>query len=134
MTINDKLSHNSWELQKLVACSFEQNPETAPYKRVYGHLSPITQTIQVRQARHAGHSWVSKDELISNVLWRTTSHGHTSIGLPAKTYIHQICADKRLTKCPRPKGMDGEGKSKESTLLACHDDNDDGSNFFQGLK
>ena len=41
--------------------------------QLYGHLPPITKTIQVRRTRHAGHCWRSKDELISNVLlW--TSH------------------------------------------------------------
>ena len=37
-------------------------------RQLYGHLPPITKTIQVRRARHAGHCWRSKDELISDVL------------------------------------------------------------------
>ena len=36
--------------------------------QLYGHLPPITKTIQVRQTRHAGHYWRSRDELISDVL------------------------------------------------------------------
>ena len=45
------------------------------------------------QTQHAGHSWEYKDKLISNgILW-TPTHGHTSISQPAKTYIHQLCAD-----------------------------------------
>ena len=36
--------------------------------QLYGHLPPITKTIQVRRTRHAGHCWRSKDELISDVL------------------------------------------------------------------
>ena len=35
---------------------------------LYGHLPPITKTIQVRKTRHAGHCWRSRDELISDVL------------------------------------------------------------------
>ena len=35
----------------------------------------------------------SKDELISNVLLWTPTHGHTSVGWPAKTYIHQLCTE-----------------------------------------
>ena len=46
----------------------------------------ITQTIQLRRTKHAGFCW-SKDELKSNVLWMTTTHWHTSVGQPAKTYI-----------------------------------------------
>ena len=36
--------------------------------RLYGHLPPITKTIQVRPTNHAGHCWRSKDVLISDVL------------------------------------------------------------------
>ena len=36
--------------------------------QLYGHLAPITKTIQVRRARHAGDCWRSKDKLISDVL------------------------------------------------------------------
>ena len=34
--------------------------------QLYGHLPPITKTIQVRRTRHAGHCWRSRDELISD--------------------------------------------------------------------
>ena len=34
--------------------------------QLYGHLPPITKTIQVRRTRHAGHCWKSRDELISD--------------------------------------------------------------------
>ena len=55
-------------------------------------MSPISQTIQVRCTRFAGHCWRNKDELISDILLWTPTHGHTSDGQPAKTYIHQFCA------------------------------------------
>ena len=44
-------------------------------QHLYGHLPPITKTIQVRRTRHAGHCWRSKDELISDILQWTPSHG-----------------------------------------------------------
>ena len=37
-------------------------------RQLYGHLPPITKTIQARRTRHAGHCWRSKDELVSGVL------------------------------------------------------------------
>ena len=38
--------------------------------QLYGHLPPITKTIQVRRTRHTGHCWRSKDKLISDLfLW-----------------------------------------------------------------
>ena len=48
---------------------FLTNPGTNPTKQQFcNHLPPISQTIQVRRTRHAGHRWRSKDELISDVL------------------------------------------------------------------
>ena len=43
-----------------------------------------------RKARHAGHDWWSKDQLISIVLLWTSLHGHTSVGRSTQTYIHQF--------------------------------------------
>ena len=62
-------------------------------QQLYGHLSPITKTIQVGRTRHAGHCRRSRDELISNVLQWTSSHGRVKAGRPARTYIQQLCAD-----------------------------------------
>ena len=42
--------------------------------QLYGHLLPITKTIQARQTRHAEHCWRSRDELIRDVhLWTPTT-------------------------------------------------------------
>ena len=57
-----------------------------PTKQQYGHLPPITKTIQARRSRHAGHCWRSKDELISDVLLWTPSHRRAKVGRPARTY------------------------------------------------
>ena len=43
--------------------------------QLYGHLPPITKTIQVRRTRHAGHCWRSLDELINDVLLWTPAYG-----------------------------------------------------------
>ena len=45
--------------------SWRQHPTR---HQLYGHLPPITKSIQVRRTRHAGHCWRGKDELISDVL------------------------------------------------------------------
>ena len=55
--------------------------------QLYGHLPPIMKTIQVRQTRHAGHCWRSRDELISDVLLWTPTYGRAKAGQPAWTYI-----------------------------------------------
>ena len=55
--------------------------------QLYGHLPPITKTIQVRRTRHAGHGWRSRDELISDVLLCTPTYGRVKAGRPARTYM-----------------------------------------------
>ena len=57
-------------LRAILNKSWRQHPTR---HQLYGHLPPITKTIQVRRARHAGHCWRSKDELVSDVLlWTPT--------------------------------------------------------------
>ena len=61
--------------------------------QLYGHLLPITKTIQVRRTRHAGHYWSSRNELISDVLLWTPAYSQAKEGRPARTYIQQLCED-----------------------------------------
>ena len=49
--------------------------------------------IIVRRTRHAGHCWRSRDELISDVLLWTPTHGRAKAGRPARRYIQQLCED-----------------------------------------
>ena len=58
--------------------------------QLYDHLPPITKTIQVRQTRHAGHCWRSRDKLISDVLLWTPTYGLAKAGRPAWIYIQQL--------------------------------------------
>ena len=45
--------------------------------QLYGLLPSITKTIQVTRTRHAGHSWRSRDKLISDVLLWTPTYGRS---------------------------------------------------------
>ena len=72
-----------WVLYKDAACYFEQILEAVPHKQqLYGHLNPISQTIQVRWTRHVGHCLRSWDKLTSDVLlwnhlcWLTSKDLH----------------------------------------------------------
>ena len=53
-------------LRAILNKSWQQHPTR---HQLYGHLPPITKTIQVRRTRHAGHCWRSRDELIRDVLF-----------------------------------------------------------------
>ena len=77
-------------LRAILNKSWRQHPTRW---QLYGHLSPITKTIQVRRARHAGHCWRSKDELVSDVLLWTPTYGQAKAGRPARTYTQQLCED-----------------------------------------
>ena len=77
-------------LRAILNKSWRQHPTR---HQLYGHLPPITKTIQVRRTRHAGHCWRSRDGLISDVLLWTPTHGRAKAGRPARTYIQQLCED-----------------------------------------
>ena len=80
---------------------------------MYGHLPPITKTIQVRRPRHAGHCWRSRDELISDVLLWTPTHGRAKAGRPARTYIQQLCEDTGCCPEDLPEAMNDREKWRE---------------------
>ena len=90
--------------------SWRQNPTR---HQLYGHLPPITKTIQVRRTRHAGHCWRSKDELISDVLLWTPTYGQAKAGRPARTYIQQRCEDTGCNPEELPKAMNDREKWRE---------------------
>ena len=79
----------------------------------YGHLPPITKTIQVRQTRHAGHCCRSIDELISDVLLWTPTYGQTKAGRPARTYIQQLCEDMGCSPEDLSEAMNDREKWRE---------------------
>ena len=98
-------------------------------RQLYGHLPPITKTIQVRRARHAGHCWRSKDELVSDVLlWAPTYGQVNQDDQPELTYSSYVrTQDVTLKTCRRRWmiGRSGERWSRISVLAARHDDDDD---------
>ena len=76
-------------LRAILNKSWRHNPTR---HQMYGNLPPM-KTIQIRQTRQAGHCWRSRDELISDVLLWTPTHGRAKAGRPARTYIQQLCED-----------------------------------------
>ena len=71
-------------LRAILNKSWQQHPTR---HQLYGHLPPITKTIQVRRTRHAGHCWRSRDELIKDVLLWIPTHGRAKAGRPAPNLI-----------------------------------------------
>ena len=113
-------------LRAILNKSWQQHPTR---HQLYGHLPPITKTIQVRRTRHAGHCWRSRDELIRDVLLWIPTHGRAKAGRPARTYIQQLCEDTVvvLKTCLGrwTIGRSGERGSGISVRPARYDDDDD---------
>ena len=79
-------------LRAILNKSWRQHPTK---HKLYGHLPPITKTIQARRTRHAGHCRKNRDELISDVLLWTPTYGRAKAGRPGWTYLQQLCEDTR---------------------------------------
>ena len=90
-TIREK---TGWDVYKDAARCIKQILEATPYKTaaVWPSTSHLTNHPREKNST-SGHCWRSKDELISDVLLWTPTHGYPSVGRPAKTYIHQLCED-----------------------------------------
>ena len=97
-------------LHAILNKSWRQHPTKY---QLYGHLPPITKTIQVRRNRHVGHCWRSRDELISDVLLWTPTYGRAKAGRPARTYIQQLCEDTGCYPEDLPEAMNDRKKWRE---------------------
>ena len=106
--LEKKLDCNyTWMLRAILNKFWRQHPTK---NQLYGHLSPITKTIQVRRTRHAGHCWRSRNELISDVLLWTPSYSQGKVGRPARTYIQQLCEDTGCSPEDLPEAMSDREK------------------------
>ena len=109
------LHHFDGELHKDSTYCFEQILKAVPYKTAA--VQPLTS--------HLTNHWCKMSrELLekqrqTNILLWTQIHGHINMGWPAKTYIHQLCADTRchLDNLPREMAM------REIQVLLVHIDN-----------
>ena len=97
-------------LRAILNKSWQQHPTR---HQLYGHLPPITKTIQVRRTRHAGHCWRSSDELIRDVLLWIPTHGRAKAGRPARTYIQQLCEDTGCCPEDLPRAMNDREEWRE---------------------
>ena len=97
-------------LRAILNKSWQQHPTR---HQLYGHLPPITKTIQVRRTRHAGHCWRSRDELIRDALLWIPTHGRAKAGRPARTYIQQLCEDTGCCPEDLPRAMNDREEWRE---------------------
>ena len=109
-------------LRAILNKSWRQHPTR---HQLYGHLPPITKTIQVRRTRHAGDCRRSGDEFISDVLLWTPAYGQAKEGRPARTYIQQLCEDTGCGPEDLPEAMNDGEKLRERVRDIYDNDDDD---------
>ena len=97
-------------LRAILNKSWRQHPTR---HQLYGHLPPITKTIQIRRTRHAGHYSRSRDKLISDVLLWIPTYDQAKAGRPAQTYIQQLCDDTGCSPKDLPEAMNDREKWRE---------------------
>ena len=97
-------------LQAILNKSWRQHPTR---HQLYGHLPPITKTIQVRRTRNIGRCWRSRDQLISDVFLSTPTYVRAKAGRPTRAYIQQICEDTGCSPEDLPEAMDDREKWRE---------------------
>ena len=97
-------------LRAILNKSWRQQPTR---HQLYGHLPPITKTIQARRTRHAGNFWRSRDELISDIPLWTPTYGRAKAGRPSRTYIQQLYEDTGCNPENLPEAMNDREKWRE---------------------
>ena len=107
-------------------CPYEKSLETYIYP-THGHLLSL-ETYRMHlvyqhswfiQQWHAGHCWRSRDELISDLLLWTPTHGRAKAGRPARTYIQQLCEDTGCCPEDLPEAMNDREKWGERVRDIC---------------
>ena len=118
-------------LQAILNKSWQQHPTK---HQLYGHLPPISKAIQVRQTRHAGHCWRSRDENIRDVLlWTPHMAEQKQDDQLEHTYNSYVRIRDVALKTSQRRwtiGRSGERGSGISVLAAPHDDTDDAEYFY----
>ena len=97
-------------LRAILNKSWRQHPTR---HQLYGHLPPITKTIQAWRTRHVGLCWRSRDELISDLLQWTPTYGRAKARRPARTYIQQLCEDTGCSPEDLLEAMNDREKGRE---------------------
>ena len=119
-------------LRAILNKSWQQHPTR---HQLYGHLPPITKTIQVRRTRHAGHCWRSRDELIRDVLlWIPHMAAQKQDDQLERTFSSYVRIEVVVLKTYLGRwtiGRSGERGSGISVLPARYDDDDDDDDLFK---
>ena len=102
------------KLYKNVESSIKQVLATTP------HETPTIRTLAPHHKNYTSstnqtrRTLLDKDELISDVLLWTPTHGCARVGRPARTYIQQLCEDTGFNPEDLPEAMNDREKWRET--------------------
>ena len=104
------------KLYKNVESSIKTSPgDNTPRDSNYTDTCPPSQKLyKFDEPDTQGHCWRSKDELISDILLWTPTHGCARVGRPARTYIQQLCEDTGCNPEDLPEAMNDREKWRET--------------------
>ena len=89
--INTNKMHQNENFRRMQHTVLNKSWKLQPMKKqLYSHVTHLNNHFS--KTNMWGHCWRSKDELISNLLLWTPTHGCASVGWP-KICIHQLCMD-----------------------------------------
>ena len=83
---------------------------------LYGHIPPISKSLQQQRMRFVGHCWRSREELAGDILLWKPTHGHQPRGRPKKTYIDQLIDDTGCRMEELPIAMEDRERWKERVM------------------
>ena len=83
------------ELHKNATSYFEQIQEAMPLESTA--VQPLTSYLKTHPSKTKKTYWRSKDEIMSDVLLWTPTHGRAGVGRPTRTYRQQLCVDTGCT-------------------------------------
>ena len=89
----EKKLNGSYTIMLRAALNFSWRDRYMSNKDLYSKIPKITDTIREQGLRFSGHCWISKNEVVSDVLLWLPIHGRRSRGCPAKTFVDQLMED-----------------------------------------
>ena len=76
------------------SCTCLREKEKVSYnKELYNKIPRMQSSIREQRIRFVGHYWRRKNDLVSDVLLRTTKYGYRSRGRLVKTFTDTIIED-----------------------------------------
>ena len=110
-----------WEIQKNVACYFEQILEAEPYKTATTRTLTSRLTYHPSQRNKKCWTVLKKYKLISDIILCVSTYGHTSENLHSSALCRHKVMSRQLDQKQWLRGIDGK-RVKGISAISLHDE------------